>query len=266
MQMKKFWQGRAFQMITSLSLFVLSWYIASTTGLFGRYPPRLMVLLLPTPLDVARTVWEMAVTGNLARHLGISLYRVTAGFALAVCLGVPLGVAMGRYRTVNGLVEPLIRVFQPIPGVAWVPLAIVWFGLGDKAAIFIITISSLFPVLLNTIQGMRDVDGTLISAALTMGANSRQIAAKVLLPSLVPYLITGFRIGMGFAWRVVIAAEMVGVPSGLGYMLSLGRGIGRTDITIVTMVALGTVMLLIEHSVFIPMEHKTLNWKKSWGR
>lgn len=266
MRMKKFWKDPAFQMIASLAFFLLTWYVASITGLFGRYPPRLMGLLLPTPLEVARTVWEMAVTGNLTRHLGISLYRVMTGFALAVCMGVPMGIAMGRYRMVNGLVEPLVRVFQPIPGVAWVPLAIVWFGLGNKAAIFIITISSLFPVLLNTTQGMRDVDITLISAALTMGANPRQITTKVLLPSLVPYLITGFRIGMGFAWRVVIAAEMVGVPSGLGYMLSLGRGIGRTDITIVTMVTLGAVMLLIEHSVFVPMERKTLNWKKAWGR
>ncbi len=170
---------------------------------------------------------------------------------------------MAIVPTVNNLTEPFVRIFSPIPGVAWVPLAILWFGLGDEAAIFIITVGAVFPILLNTVQGVRDVDTHLIDAARMMGANRRQVVQRVMLPSLVPYLVTGFRMGLGFAWRVVIAAEMVGVPKGIGYMLTVGRSTGRTEITIVTMIVLGGLMFIVEEAVFAPLERSTAAWRRT---
>jgi NitT/TauT family transport system permease protein/taurine transport system permease protein/sulfonate transport system permease protein len=155
-----------------------------------------------------------------------------------------------------------VRIFSPIPGVAWIPLAILWYGLGDQAAIFIITVSAVSPILLNTIQGVRDVDPNLVDAARTMGATRWQVIRRVTFPSVIPYLITGFRTGLGFAWRVVIAAEMVGVPKGIGYMLAVGRSTGHTEVTIVTMVCLGLLMLIVEELVFAPLEKRTSSWRR----
>ncbi|AKX97438.1 ABC transporter permease [Neomoorella thermoacetica] len=263
MKMRKDDWQRLWQGVLALSVFILIWYTASITGLFGRVPRDYSLLLLPPPGKILVTIFETLVSGYLLKHVLISLARVGLGFTIAVAIGVPLGLAMALVPLVNNLVEPFVRIFGPIPGIAWVPLAILWFGLGDKAAIFIITMGSVFPVLINTYQGMKDVDQTLIEAARTMGAGPWQLLSRVILPSLIPYLVTGFRVGLGFAWRVVIAAEMVGVPNGLGYMLGVGRGTGRTDITIITMVVLGAIMLVVEELIFAPLERRTRFWRRS---
>lgn len=246
-----------------LLLFMVLWHVASVTGLFGNIDPQYSLLLLPTPETVLKAVVETVKDGTLWGNVSVSIVRVTIGFALAVAIGIPLGLGMALSPLCNNFAEPFVRIFSPIPGIAWVPLAILWFGLGDKAAIFIITIGSIFPIVINTIQGVRDVDAHLVDAARMMGASHLQVGRRVMLPSLIPYLVTGFRIGLGFAWRVVIAAEMVGVPKGIGYMLGVGRSTGRTDITIVTMVTLGLLMLVAEEFMFAPLENRTRFWKRS---
>jgi len=254
---KRLWQG-ALAVLVFLGL----WQVASTTGLFGRIDPEFARLLLPPPTVVFAALWQMSASGYLWEHLSISLLRVLAGFGISALIAVPLGIAMAISPPVNNLAEPFVRIFSPIPGVAWVPLAILWFGLGDRAAIFIIVAGAIFPILLNTVQGVRDVDANLVDAARTMGATRWQIIHRVMLPSLIPYLVTGFRTGLGFAWRVVIAAEMVGVPKGIGYMLAMGRSTGRTEITVVTMICLGAMMLVIEELVFGPLERRTRSWRR----
>jgi NitT/TauT family transport system permease protein/taurine transport system permease protein/sulfonate transport system permease protein len=256
--LKRFWQGGL-----ALTAFLLLWQAASVTGIFGRVSPEYSLFLLPPPKVVFLALAEMIRTGYLWDNLSISIVRVLIGFVLSVLIAVPLGIAMAISPTVNNLAEPLARIFSPIPGVAWVPLAILWFGLGDEAAIFIITVGAVFPILLNTIQGVRDVDTHLVDAARMMGADRWQVVCRVMLPSLVPYLVTGFRMGLGFAWRVVIAAEMVGVPKGIGYMLTIGRSTGRTEITIVTMIVLGFLMLVVEELIFAPLEKSTATWRRS---
>jgi ABC-type nitrate/sulfonate/bicarbonate transport system permease component len=246
-----------------LVLFLVAWHVASTTGLFGRIEPEYSLLLLPTPETVLRAILETAADGSLWGNVSVSIVRVTIGFLLAVLIGIPLGLAMALSPLFNNFAEPFVRLFSPIPGIAWVPLAILWFGLGDKAAIFIITLGSIFPIVINTIQGVRHVDAHLVDAARMMGAGRWQILRRVMLPSVIPYLVTGFRLGLGFAWRVVIAAEMVGVPKGIGYLLNVGRSTGRTDITIVTMVTLGVLMLVVEELIFAPLENRTRFWRRS---
>jgi ABC-type nitrate/sulfonate/bicarbonate transport system permease component len=254
---KRIWQGGL-----ALIVFLVIWHFASTTGLFGHINPEYSVLLLPPPTVVFKALGQMASSGYLWSQVSVSLIRVLIGFSIAVGIAVPLGIGMGLFSVLNNLADPFVRIFSPIPGVAWIPLAILWYGLGDTAAIFIIAVSSVFPILLNTIQGMQDVDANLVDAARTMGATKWQVIRRVMLPSLIPYLITGFRTGFGFAWRVVITAEMVGVPRGIGYMLSVGRSTGHTEVTIVTMICLGSMMLLSEELVFGPLEKKTSSWRR----
>ncbi|MDR3734676.1 MAG: ABC transporter permease [Acidobacteriaceae bacterium] len=261
--MKRQTQQRIWQGGLALAAFVVLWHIASVTGLFGRVSPEYSLFLLPPPKVVFVALVEMARNGYLWDHLSVSIVRVLVGFTLSVLIAVPLGIGMAISSTTYNLAEPFVRIFSPIPGVAWVPLAILWFGLGDEAAIFIITVGSIFPILLNTTQGVRDVDVHLIDAARMMGATRLQIIRRVMLPSLVPYLVTGFRTGLGFAWRVVIAAEMVGVPKGIGYMLTVGRSTGHTEITIVTMVVLGVIMFVVEEVIFAPLEKSTQSWRRA---
>jgi ABC-type nitrate/sulfonate/bicarbonate transport system permease component len=255
--LNRIWQGG----LALLAFFIL-WHFASTTGLFGRISPEYSLLLLPPPLVVFKAFAQMAWSGYLWNQVSVSLVRVLIGFALAALIGVPLGIAMGLFPLANNLAEPFVRIFSPIPGVAWIPLAILWYGLGDEAAIFIITVSAVFPILLNTIQGVRDVDPNLVDAARTMGATRWQVIRRVTLPSVIPYLITGFRTGLSYSWRVVITAEMVGVPKGIGYMLAVGRSTGHTEVTIVTMICLGLLMLIVEELGFAPLEKRTNSWRR----
>ncbi|MGB8932366.1 MAG: ABC transporter permease [Anaeromyxobacteraceae bacterium] len=245
----------------ALSAFVVLWHVASTTGLFGRFPPAYAQLLLPSPGAVGRAALDSAASGELWSQVSVSLLRVTAGFGIAVALGLPLGLLSAVSPAANAAIEPFVRLFSPIPGVAWVPLAILWFGLGNSAAIFIIAVGSVFPVLLGTAQGVRSVDLRLVEAGRVLGARPLQLLQRVLLPSLVPYLVTGFRLGLGFAWRVVIAAEMVGVPRGIGYMLNAGRATGRTEVTLLTMVVLGALMVAAEELLFSPLDRHTQSWR-----
>jgi ABC-type nitrate/sulfonate/bicarbonate transport system permease component len=254
---QRLWQGAL-----TITAVLLLWQIASNTGIFGRTSPESSRFLLPPPAVVVSSLIEMARSGYLLDNVSISVLRVLCGFLLAAVIAVPLGVMMALSATIHNLADPIVRLLSPIPGVAWVPIAILWFGLGDEAAIFIITIGSIFPILLSTIQGVHDVDGRLVDAARTMGANRWQIMHRVLLPSLIPYLVTGFRTGLSFAWRVVIAAEMVGVPKGIGYMLTVGRSTGRTEITIVTMLILGVLMVMVEELIFGPLQSYTDAWRR----
>ncbi len=255
---RRWWQGAL-----AIALGVVLWHVASVTGLFGKIAPEYSLLLLPPPKLVFSALARMVSSGYLWDQVSVSFMRVLIGFGMAVLISVPLGIAMALSSAVNNFADPFVRVLAPIPGVAWVPLAILWFGLGDQAAIFIITIGSMFPVLLNTVQGVRDVDQHLVDAARIMGANRWQVIRRVMLPSLIPYLVTGFRVGLGFAWRVVIAAEMVGVPKGIGYMLTIGRSTGHTEVTIVSMICLGALMLIVEEAIFVPFEKRTSSWRRA---
>jgi NitT/TauT family transport system permease protein/taurine transport system permease protein/sulfonate transport system permease protein len=250
----------------ALAAFVGVWHVASVTGLFGRVPPEYAALLLPTPGAVWEALRESVASGDLWNQVSVSLVRVATGFGLSVLIGVPLGLSVALSPTANALIDPFVRIFSPIPGVAWVPLAILWFGLGDKAAIFIITIGSVFPILLSTAQGVRAVDRSLLDAARTLGARFHQQLRRVLLPSVTPFLVTGFRLGLGFAWRVVIAAEMVGVPRGIGYMLNVGRSTGHTEVTFMTIAILGVLMIIAEEVVFAPLERWTNHWRPAVAR
>lgn len=245
----------------SFAVLLAVWYAASNTGIFGRVDVDRGRLLLPDPGTMALELWENVKTGYLLYNIWVSLLRVLKGFCLAVVIGMPIGILMGMSVAVRNFLHPIFRLFAPIPGAAWVPLAILWFGLGDGAAIFIITMGALSPIITNTLQGVMEVDEKLIQVLRIMDAGGWQIIKYCIIPGIVPYLVSGFRLGLGFAWRAVIAAELVGVPNGMGYVLNIGRNTANTAITLIVILSLGVIMMLMENLFFTPLEHFTENWK-----
>ncbi len=244
-----------------LSLVIILWQIASDTGLFGKYDVNRGKLILPSPVFVIQRMIELIVNGYLFKHIWISFKRVIVGFFGAVLFGLPLGILMGRNETIKMFVQPIFKILAPIPGVAWVPLSILWFGLGDDAAIFIIVVSAITPIVVNTIQGVEAIDLNLENVMIMLKASKWQLMKYLIIPSVVPYVIIGFKLGLSYAWRVVIAAEMVGVPDGLGYVLNLGRSTAQTEITFITIIILCVMMVLIEKCLFLPLEKVTNAWK-----
>ncbi len=237
------------------------WTLASMTGLFGRVEKDVSRMLFPLPWEVAKRLGEMLFSGYLLFNVWVSFQRVLIGFGIAVLIGLPLGIFIGMSENVRNLLYPIIRFVSPIPGVAWVPLAILWFGLGNRAAIFIIVMGSLSPIIVNTYQGVQNVDRRLIQVLEIMEASLWQQVRYCVIPSILPYVTAGFRLGLGFAWRVVIAAEMVGVPRGMGYVLSVGRNTGDTAVTLIVIITLGVVMMFMEEVLFRFLENRMSRWK-----
>lgn len=256
MKKKTFLQG-----CIGVVLVLAVWTIASMTGLFGKMDRDTAQMLFPLPSTVVEELMEMLKSGYLLFNLWVSMKRVLVGFGIAVAIGLPIGILIGSSETVRNVIYPIIRFVSPIPGVAWVPLAILWFGLGNSAAIFIIVMGSLSPIIVNTYQGMQNVDRRLYHVLDIMEANWFQRIRYCVIPGILPYVVAGFRLGLGFAWRVVIAAEMVGVPRGMGYVLSVGRNTGNTAATLIVIITLGAVMIFMEEVLFRAIENHMNKWK-----
>ena len=248
--------------IASIALLLIVWKMASATGIFGRVSQKISTLILPPPEVVFGEFFEMIATGYLLEHIWTSFLRVISGFAIAVVIGIPLGVLMGTNENIKYFFNPIFKIIAPIPGVAWIPLAILWFGLGNDAAVFIIAVSAITPIVTNVIQGAESIDKNLMDVMATMDATFWDKLKYIIIPSVVPYIVTGFKLGLGFAWRVVIAAEMVGVPGGLGYVLALGRSTANTAMTLIVIMTLGILLTIMEQCLFKPLESITNNWKK----
>jgi len=196
-------------------------------------------------------------------HCFYSLLRVVCGFLIAVCLAIPVGIFTGWSKLLRDLTTPIIEMIRPIPPLAWIPLAILWFGIGLKSAAFIIFLGCFFPVLLSTVSGVLSVDTILIDAARTLGAKEKEIFLKVLVPGATPSIYTGLRIGMGIGWMTLVAAEFTGVKSGLGlgYMIMVARDIQRPDMVIAGMAAIGFIGYLLD-SLLRFMEGRSLRWRE----
>lgn len=218
------------------------------------------VTLLPSPLLTAQSFYELVVTGELFIHIGASLGRVISAWALSALIAIPLGLAMGRWGWFERLVDPVIELFRPISPLAWIPLAILWFGIGETGKIFIIFIATFFPILLNTVSGVKSVDPVLIRAGQVLGCNDdRSLFIKVILPAAMPTIVVGLRISFGTGWAAIIAAELVAAQIGLGYLIADGMEILRSDLVLVGMVTIGVLGVLID-AVF-----RLLNNRFAWG-
>jgi ABC-type nitrate/sulfonate/bicarbonate transport system permease component len=190
-----------------------------------------------------------------------SLYRVALGYAIAALLAIPLGLLMGWSPGLLKIVRPLFEVVRPIPPLAWIPIAILWFGIGIKSAAFIIFLGAFFPILLNTISGVLSIHPILIEAARTLHAKEKDIFLKVLLPGAVPSIFVGMRIGVGIGWMTLVAAEFTGVKEGygLGYMIMTARDIQRPDEILAGMLVIGVIGLLIDIGLRA-IESRMIRW------
>ena len=207
-------------------------------------------LIFPTPWGVVTGAIELLVNGTLWRHIGASLLRVGTGFALAVCVAVPLGLWMGWVRGAYNTLNPLFQMLRPISPIAWIPIAILWFGVGDASPIYLIFISSVFPMIVQTTVGVHTIDKRYLRAAENFGVSRATLFRQVVIPAVLPQVLVGMRIGLGAAWLVVVAAEMIALRSGLGYMIMDSRNAGnRYDLVIAGMIIIGVIGLSLDSSM-----------------
>ena len=178
---------------------------------------------LPTPPVVFAALWSLAIDGELMENALVSVSRLGISLVMAVVLAVPLGFVMGLSRRVDAYVDPLVEILRPISGIAWIPLGLFIFGVGDTLPVFIMTYVAFFPLLLNTIAGVRGVDRKLVLAAQTMGVGSWARLRRVIMPASLPSIMVGFRLAFAGAWTAIVAAELIGAPSGLGFAIEWYR-------------------------------------------
>ncbi|HJY39694.1 MAG TPA: ABC transporter permease [Steroidobacteraceae bacterium] len=204
-------------------------------------------LIFPTPWGVVTGAIELLVDGTLWRHIGASLMRVGTGFGLAVCVAVPLGLWMGWVRGAYNTLNPIFQMLRPISPIAWIPIAILWFGVGDASPIYLIFISSVFPMIVQTTVGVHTIDKRYLRAAENFGVSRATLFRQVVIPAVLPQIVVGMRIGLGVAWLVVVAAEMIALRSGLGYMIMDSRNAGnRYDLVIAGMIIIGVIGLSLD--------------------
>jgi ABC-type nitrate/sulfonate/bicarbonate transport system permease component len=227
-----------------LVVFVVAWQLISMYG--QRINPQLDVMM-PPPTAVVSAATDLAARGVLLTHILDSLKRVLLAVGAATLLGVPLGLAMGSSRRFRAAVDPLLEFIRPIPPLAWIPLSILWFGIGDLQIVYIIFLAAFFPVVLNSLAGARDVDTYLVRAGLSLGASGRELFLTVVLPAALPHIFTGVRIGLGIGWMALVAGELVAAPSGLGYMINNARTLFRSDYILLGMVLIGALGLALDY-------------------
>lgn len=229
------------------AVILIVWWVS--TDILGLFPHYILPPLSKVGHSFVELIVEGSPSGTLFQHTSSSLSRVITGFLVAVSLAVPAGVLMGWSKRIHNVFYPLVEIIRPIPPIAWIPLSILWsIGLGFRSAVFIVFIGAFFPTLLSTINGVNGVERLLVEVGYTLGAKENQILRKVVIPRALPIIFTGMRISMGVGWMCVIAAEMVAVRSGLGYLIIESERILRTDRIIVGMLSIGLISLTIDRA------------------
>jgi NitT/TauT family transport system permease protein len=219
-------------------------------------------VIFPTPWQVITGTLELAQDGTLWEHIGASLFRVGTGFAIALLFAIPLGLWMGWVAGAYTTLNPIFQMLRPISPIAWIPLAILWFGVGDVSPIFLIFIASVFPMIVQTTSGVHTIERRYLRAAANFGVTRRVLFRRVVIPAVLPEIIVGMRVGIGVAWLVVVAAEMIALRSGLGYMIMDSRNAGnRYDLVIAGMIIIGIIGLLLDGSMRLLERLKTVRWR-----
>ncbi|MEH6725036.1 MAG: ABC transporter permease [Hyphomicrobiales bacterium] len=223
--------------------------------------------LIPPPYQVAVMMWDFAFGGiyddafsaSLPTHFWVSVQRVYGGFLLAVVLAVPLGLMIGRFPLLKAMLDPTLSLLRPVPVTAWLPLSMIFFGLGPKSAIFLVFLGAFYPILLNTIFGVKSVDDKLFEAAAMLGCNGSQLFRSVVIPAATPQIFNGLRLGLGVAWILIVVGEMTGVPEGLGAVIMDGRTLSRTDLVITGMIVIGITGFLSDRLIVLANNY-LLKW------
>lgn len=218
--------------------------------------------VFPGPIAVLTSMGELTANGSLLKNTVASLFRVSLGFSIAVILGVPLGIILGRLEIAKLAFNPLIQFLRPISPLAWIPLAMLWFGLGDPPAIFLIFLASFFPMVLSTSVAVETIKPTYFQVAANFNFSRMEVLTKIVIPAITPQVITALRMTIAIAWLVVVAAEMIAVQSGLGYLILDARNALRMDYVMVAMIVIGVIGLLLD---FIMRSLGNIE-STAWGR
>ena len=218
--------------------------------------------IFPTPWQVVTGTLELARDGTLWSDIGASLMRVGVGFLLAVGIAVPLGLWMGWIKGAFSTLNPIFQILRPISPIAWIPIAILWFGVGDASPIFLIFMSSVFPMVVQTTAGVHTIERRYLRAAENFGVSRYTLFSRVIIPAVLPQIIVGMRIGLGVAWLVVVAAEMIALRSGLGYLIIDSRNAGnRYDLVIGGMVIIGLIGLSLDGAMRLMEGLRLVKWR-----
>lgn len=236
---------------------LLLWQLVTMAGIYSRGQ-------LPSPLDVFAAARQLAESGRLSTNIAISLQRVVWGFGLGSLIALALGLTVGLSRIAEAMLAPTIQAVRAIPSLAWVPLFVLWMGIDERPKIILIAIGAFFPVYTNLVSGIRQIDRKLIEVGHAYGMRGPRLAREVLLPAALPSLLTGMRLGLAQGWLFLVAAELIGAGSGLGYLLIDGQNTGRADTIVLSMVLLalfgkGTDTLLQL------AERRLLRWSDTYG-
>jgi ABC-type nitrate/sulfonate/bicarbonate transport system permease component len=229
----KKWVLKLLPFLYAVTVIIIIWQLVI---IFNKPHPS----ILPTPWATAKNFWQLVENGLLWMHTMASLSRVISAWLLSAFIAIPLGLLMGRSILLEKLIDPFIELFRPISPLAWIPLAILWFGIGEGGKIFVVFIGTFFPILLSTIAGVKSIDPVLIHAGRVLGCQSRfSLFYRVILPASMPGIMVGLRISFGTGWAAIIAAELVAARSGLGYLIANGMEILRADHVLVGMIMIG---------------------------
>jgi len=239
--------------LLSIGIVVGLWQYLSSTG-------KVNALLLPTPVDVFRAGVMLTLNGTLPVDAAVSLLRVLAGFLAALVIAVPLGVLMGLWWPVKDSINPLVEVLRPVPPIAIIPIAMLWFGIGETSKIFLIAYGAFFPILLNTIAGFRAIDPIHIRAVQSLGGKRWDIIRHVVILSAFPHIVVGARLGMAMGFIVLVAAELIAADSGLGFLIQDARQHFMTDQIFVGIIAIGVIGLLLNQSLLF-VERRIVPWR-----
>lgn len=249
------WQPRAWA--TALLPFAVGIAIWQALSLADIWPR----VLFPSPLEVAQTFVADTLSGVLLVNLAVSLKSLLLGFIAGCVVAIPLGYLMGLHKVSRDFFDPLVNLLQAIPGLAWIPFAILWFGLGDGAVVFIIVMSVFFPVLHNLLTGIRMVQPVLIEAVQTLGAGRAAVIRHVIFPATLPNLMTGIRLGIAFGFRSLVGGEMIASTDGLGYAIFNAQQYFQSARIVVGMLAIGIVWLIMDRFLLRPIELRTtMRW------
>ncbi|MBQ7148407.1 MAG: ABC transporter permease [Pseudobutyrivibrio sp.] len=233
-------------------LLIVIWQIFGLLGILNEH-------IIPSPAKVMTGFIKLIQSGKLVDSLSISLLRVIKGFLAGAILGVTLGTLMGLSSNLNKFLSSLVSIFRPIPMIAWIPILILGFGIGEESKVAVILIGTLWPVLLNTLSGILSVDKKLLEVAQVLEKSKLQILSDVILPSAWPSIFTGIRLGISTAWTCVVAAEMVAASTGIGYMITYARELSQPDVVLVGVFTIGFVGLVIDF-VIAKLQAKLLKW------
>lgn len=236
-----------------LVIIIVIWQVASNMGLLNP-------LTLPSPSRILNTFITLIKKGTLQKNLLISSQRVLSGYAIAAVSAIVLGILMGLSSHFKRMTDLIIQILKPIPPISWIPLVILWFGIGEEGKVFLIFIGSFFTILVNVVDGIRRIDVKLVELSNAMVIPKLKYVFQVVIPYAAPNIFTGLRTGLGQSWMCVVAAELVASSTGLGYMIMYARQFGQTDVVIVGMLMIGIIGKVMD-SILMVVEKKVIRWK-----